>query len=390
MNLKINVIKKNKYFKFFNLVFVLKLCFSLLNLIIFIINSYFLFENKSIKVEEKPKIRNVKINFEFKYADNFLNLISKTYYQISNYFNMKYYCNIMRGTSEKRKKYKKRISIYSVDLFNPKLHKIWITTKLKDKFRIIFKKHNPDYLIYNNFGDEHLNKKYKNSIKISIFTENKIPDLSEADYAIGQAHINYLDRYFKFPIFLWYNIKAIKQFREKALNNPNRTKFCSAVISNGGMDKFRIKFINELNKYKEIDMGGSFLNNVGGPVKDKIKFLSSYKFSIAMENSEGDGYVSEKIFDSFISGTIPIYYGDYTIDEYINPKSFILIKNEENIEKKINYIKEIDQNYEKYSNILKENVLINENIVDIIEKEEKEFLYNIFNQDKRKAKRIFN
>ena len=109
-----------------------------------------------------------------------------------------------------------------------------------------------------------------------------------------------------------------------------------------------------------------------------------------MENSEGDGYVSEKIFDSFISGTIPIYYGDYTIDEYINPKSFILIKNEENIEKKINYIKEIDQNYEKYSNILKENVLINENIVDIIEKEEKEFLYNIFNQDKRKAKRIFN
>jgi hypothetical protein len=109
-----------------------------------------------------------------------------------------------------------------------------------------------------------------------------------------------------------------------------------------------------------------------------------------MENSEGDGYVSEKIVDSFISGTIPIYYGDYTIDEYINPKSFILIKNEENIEKKINYIKEIDQNYEKYTNILKENVLINENIVDIIEKEEKEFLCNIFNQDKRKAKRIFN
>ena len=214
--------------------------------------------------------------------------------------------------------------------------------------------------------------------------------MSEADYAIGQAHINYLDRYFKFPIFLWNNIKTIKQLREKALNNPNRTKFCSAVISHGGMDKFRTKFINELNKYKKIDMGGSFLNNVGGPVKDKIKFLSSYKFSIAMENSEGDGYVSEKIVDSFISGTIPIYYGDYTIDEYINPKSFILIKNEENIEKKINYIKEIDQNYEKYTNILKENVLINENIVDIIEKEEKEFLCNIFNQDKRKAKRIFN
>jgi hypothetical protein len=137
-------------------------------------------------------------------------------------------------------------------------------------------------------------------------------------------------------------------------------------------------------------MGGRFLNNVDGPVKDKIQFLSSYKFSIAMENSEGDGYVSEKIFDSFISGTIPIYFGDYTVDEYINPKSFILIKNEKSIISKIEYIKDIDNNNEKYLNILKENILINEKIRDIIEKEEKEFLYNIFEQEKEKAKRIYN
>ena len=172
------------------------------------------------------------------------------------------------------------------------------------------------------------------------------------------------------------------------LNNPKRIKFCAAVISHGGEDQFRTKFINELNKYKKVDMGGKFLNNVGGPVKDKIKFLSSYRFSIAMENSEGDGYISEKIIDSFISGAIPIYYGDYTIDEYINPKALILIKNEKNIVQKIEYIKEIDNNFEKYSKILKENILINENIVNIIEKEEKKFLYNIFQQEKPKSQRI--
>ena len=54
-----------------------------------------------------------------------------------------------------------------------------------------------------------------------------------------------------------------------------------------------------------------------------------------MENSEGDGYISEKILDAFMAGTIPIYYGDYTLDEYINPKALILIKNEKNIEQKI-------------------------------------------------------
>ena len=265
-----------------------------------------------------------------------------------------------------------------------------IKFQLRDKFRIKFDKNKPDYLIYDVFGKNHMNKEYNNSIKIAIFSENKIPDFNETDYAISHPHINYLDRYFKYPAFLSYNIKSIKKMREKALNSPMRVKFCAAVISNNVCsDGFRLKFIDELNKYKKIDMGGKFLNNVGGPVENKIEFLSSYKFSIAMENSEGDGYLSEKIVDSLISGTIPIYYGDYTIDEYINPKSFILIKNEKDIKKKIEYIKEIDNNDEKYLNILKENILNYENINDAIAKEKKKFLYNIFEQEKIKAKRIY-
>ena len=265
-----------------------------------------------------------------------------------------------------------------------------IKFQLRDKFRVKFDKNKPDYLIYDVFGKKHMNKEYNNSIKIAIFSENKIPDFNEADYVISQAHINYLDRYFRHPSFLWYNIKAIKKLREKALNGSMRTKFCAALISNNiSSDGFRLKFINELNKYKKVDMGGKILNNVGGPIQNKIEFLSLYKFSIAMENSEGDGYLSEKIIDSLIAGTIPIYYGDYTIDEYINPKSFILIKNERNIKEKIEYIKEIDNNFEIYLSKLKENILIYENINDAIAKEKKKFLYNIFEQEKIKAKRIY-
>ena len=81
-------------------------------------------------------------------------------------------------------------------------------------------------------------------------------------------------------------------------------------------------------------MGGKFHNNVGF-IKDKISFLMKYKFSIAMENTNGSGYMSEKIVQSFLSGTIPIYYGDYMIDEFINPKAFILIRDESEIKNKI-------------------------------------------------------
>ena len=132
-------------------------------------------------------------------------------------------------------------------------------------------------------------------------------------------------------------------------------------------------------------MGGKHENNIGGQTENKYEFFSSYKFSIAMENSEGDGYISEKIIDSFISGTIPIYYGDYMIDEYINPKSYILIRGEKDILEKINYIKKIDNNDELYKNLLKENVIIDENVANKIEKEEKEFLQHIFEQKKYKS-----
>jgi hypothetical protein len=138
------------------------------------------------------------------------------------------------------------------EFINPKGHRFWLKNKLKDKFRIKFDKHKPDYLIYNVFGNEHLNEKYSNSIKIAFFTENLIPDLNKADYAIGQAHINYFDRYFKFPIFLWRNIKIIEKLREKSLQSPIRKKFCAAVISNNILtDGFRTKFI-DLIKIKVI------------------------------------------------------------------------------------------------------------------------------------------
>ena len=131
-----------------------------------------------------------------------------------------------------------------------------------------------------------------------------------------------------------------------------------------------------------------YRNNIEGPVKDKIKFFSSYKFSLAMENINGDGYISEKLFQSFISGTIHIYYGDYLIDEYINSKAYILIKGEKDIGAKIEYIKSIDNDYEKYRSIMSENALVDNNFTQKIDNELKSFLYNIFQQEKSKAHRI--
>jgi hypothetical protein len=147
-----------------------------------------------------------------------------------------------------------------------------------------------------------------------------------------------------------------------------------------------LHFIEKLSKYKKVYMGGNCKNNINKKITDKIQFLSNYKFSIAMENSEGDGYLTEKIVDSFLAGTIPIYYGDYMLDEIINPKTYILIKGVKDMDEKIEYIKKIDNDINLYKSIMKEKPILDDNICDKINKYElKSFLKNIFSQDKKKA-----
>jgi hypothetical protein len=60
-----------------------------------------------------------------------------------------------------------------------------------------------------------------------------------------------------------------------------------------------------------------------GPVAEKLETLSRYRFSLCLENSVFDGYVSEKIFDCFFSRTIPIYLGAPDVERLVPPEAFI-------------------------------------------------------------------
>ena len=394
----IYIFNKNEYSLMINkstIYFFIKKIIIFLNLNYFFINIFFFL------LPKKEKLLINKILSGFKNADKInINLFSKSYSFIANYLNDKYLKNpikhkIIEKKNLKKNNKKKIIKLYFSKILLKEIKNLFILC-LKDKFIIKISQDNPDYLIYNVFGKNKLFKKYNDTIKIAFYSENKIIDFNKADYAIGHSHINYLDRYFKFSIFFFkklklLNIKKIIDIRKKNILNSKREKFCVGVISNlRSTDFFRINFIKELNKYKKVDMGGAYNNNVGGPIQNKIKFLSSYKFSIAMENTNGDGYNSEKIIESLISGTIPIYYGDYMIEEFINPKTYILILGQKDIKDKIKYIKKIDNDDKLYKSILMENLLINENLIEKVEKELIEFISHIFEQEKNKAKRITN
>ena len=61
-----------------------------------------------------------------------------------------------------------------------------------------------------------------------------------------------------------------------------------------------------------------------GSVEDKTKILSQYKFSLVFENAQGiDDYITEKIFDCFNAGCVPIYYGAPNIKDCIPENCYI-------------------------------------------------------------------
>ena len=339
-----------------------------------------------------------KYYFKFRDIDKFLiNSISHKYNEISEYLFSKFKSKNSTSINEELYNRTSNLTTKTVKVCKKNMHIRWVELMRKDlkgKINLVIDEENPDYLLYATFGCENVLNKYNNTIKIAFFTENQLPDLNYADYAVGLGHINHLDRFFTFPYFVYelnvrnIQIKDFEIIRNETLNSEIRKKFCAAVITNPV--GFRLNFLKELNKYKQIDMGGRFRNNVGGHVKNKIKFLKDYKFSLAMENSEADGYTTEKIIDAFLAGTIPIYYGDYMVDDYINPKTYILIRDYRDMKKKIDYIKKIDNDDNLYRSILKEKVFIDDFFVDNIINERKKYLLHIFEQKKEYAKRVDN
>ncbi len=66
------------------------------------------------------------------------------------------------------------------------------------------------------------------------------------------------------------------------------------------------------------------LKNYQGPITRKVDILKYYKFSFCYENTKGTpGYITEKIFDSFQAGTVPVYLGAPNVADYIPKNCFV-------------------------------------------------------------------
>ena len=67
-----------------------------------------------------------------------------------------------------------------------------------------------------------------------------------------------------------------------------------------------------------------FFPSYRGRVENKREVLMRTRFSICYENIRDlPGYITEKIFDCFFSGCVPVYWGASNIENYIPPDCFV-------------------------------------------------------------------
>jgi hypothetical protein len=64
-----------------------------------------------------------------------------------------------------------------------------------------------------------------------------------------------------------------------------------------------------------------------GPARSKSEVLGQYTFAVCFENMKLHGWVTEKIFDCFFAGTVPVYWGAPNIEDYVPAECFIDMRN---------------------------------------------------------------
>ncbi|HVM48067.1 MAG TPA: glycosyltransferase family 10 [Candidatus Acidoferrum sp.] len=187
----------------------------------------------------------------------------------------------------------------------------------------------PDFLLYFD-PNQHLHRLH-NCVRIHVGTEWYLPDWLECDYALTP---NYLDdpRHLRLPFYVAWRDgfkPLIRQNEDPERMLAEKTGFCSFVVSTNHPKKNRkrMEFFQKLSRYKKVDSGGKFLNNIGGPIpwgwNPKVEFLRRYKFNLAFENESHEGYTTEKLYDAMLARTVPIYWGNPRVGEEFNPKSFL-------------------------------------------------------------------
>lgn len=205
---------------------------------------------------------------------------------------------------------------------------------------------------------EWLENSQDSDLSVLVSTESRPPDLSLFDFAIGLWGGLSSTRILRLhPLHMFRNWTAVDmaRFEAREADLPEvRSHFCDFIYSNKRGDPKRLELLDLVNSYKEVCSYGRVRNNRGpGAFREnwdsewrgsKMLLQMAHRFSISCENSESQGYTTEKIISSLRAGNVPIYWGNPTVHEDFNPNRFINIHDFSRWECALDEVKQLEEN----------------------------------------------
>lgn len=182
------------------------------------------------------------------------------------------------------------------------------------------------------------------------------------DLSIGFDDIHDNPRYIHVPFWIMWTLDPMETYESiktkvKLWNSPENIsyadrKFCSFLCSHG--DRGREMIMQELSTIDKLDSAGRWMHNDNSLKTkfgdNKLEWLKHYRFNLTPENSNGDGYVTEKLLDAICCGCVPIYWGcnNRPDPDIFNQDSIIFFNMNRENTNTIRFIAELNADEKKY------------------------------------------
>lgn len=137
----------------------------------------------------------------------------------------------------------------------------------------------------------------------------------------------------------------------RQVDPSTRSNFACAFL--GKETGLRMQAIRALSELGRVDVFGPA---VGRPVENKESVASHYKFVLCFENDLYPGYVTEKPFDAWATGAVPLYWGNDAAG-YLNPRSLINFANFADFHAAVEFVAQVLRDPSHMASIASEPVL---------------------------------
>ncbi|CAL8322839.1 unnamed protein product [Lota lota] len=130
---------------------------------------------------------------------------------------------------------------------------------------------------------------------------------------------------------------------------PAKDKLVCWIVSNWNDKYKRVEFYNELKKHITINTyGGAFGKQIAHD--EVVKIITSCKFYLSFENSIFKDYITEKLYNPLIMGTVPVVLGPSrrNYEEHVPGDSFIHYEDFDTPKMLADRLHYLDQNQTEY------------------------------------------